>query len=115
MFAALSLLLAAISSPVRPTGASHTASPISFLSCNFAAPSIWQSGQFEISACPSFRQPVSLHSDIEDGLDADIEDELSITSPLASVSSEALPYHSPEPYFKLVGLRVVLADRPLRC
>jgi hypothetical protein len=115
MLAAISLLLAAVSSPVRPTGASQIASPVSFLLRNFATLEVGQTGGFAISARPTVRQPVSLRSDIEDGLDADIEDELTVTSPLSSVSFDALPYHSPEPYVEFVGFPVVLAARPLRC
>ena len=68
----------------------------------------------------SLREAYSLqfeieHFDIEDELDADIEDELTVTSPLASVYFNGLPSPCPEPCSELVSFAVPLAARPLRC
>src|SRR5690348_9130314 len=114
ILAALALLLAVISSPIRPTGASHTAPSPIYLLRNFAIHEIGPSGQFAMSAHPSFREADSLRSDFEDGLDADIEDELTVSSPPASVSF-VFPSPCPEPYSKLASFAVALAARPLRC
>src|SRR5262245_34006619 len=84
--AVVALLLAVMSSPIRPTGASHTTPSPNCLLRNFSIFEIEHSGQFAMSARPSFREADSLRSDFEDGLDADIEDELTVRSPLASVS-----------------------------
>jgi hypothetical protein len=115
ILAAVALLLAVISSPIRPTGASHTAPSRNCLLRNFAILKIGHSGQFAMSARPSFREADSLRSDFEDGLDADIEDEPTVTSPPASASFDVLPSPCPEPYSELVSFAVARAARPLRC
>jgi hypothetical protein len=115
MLAALALLLAVISSPIRPTGASHTAHPTDIFFRSSAIPKIEHSGHLSRSARPSLREADSPQSAIEDGLDADIEDELTVTSPVASVSFQGLASPCPERYSELVSLAVVLAARPLRC
>jgi hypothetical protein len=61
------------------------------------------------------READSLQSSIEDELDADIEDELTVTSPPASPFFDALPSPRPEPYSELVSFDVALVARPLRC
>jgi hypothetical protein len=115
ILAVVALLLAVISSPIRPTGASHKAPVPNFLLRNFAILKIERSGQFAMSARLSFREADSLWSDFEDELDADIEDELMVTSPLASLSFDVLPSPCPEPYFELFSSAVAPAPRPLRC
>jgi len=113
---AIGLLVAVISSPIRPS-ASHTTYPPNHFLRNFAILKIGQSGQFAMSARCSLRKADSLQSDIEveDELDADIEDELTVTSPPASVRFDVFPSPCPEPYSKLVSFAVALAARPLRC
>jgi hypothetical protein len=108
-------LLAVISSPIRPTGASHTAPSSSYLLRKFAFLKFGHSGQFAKSARPSFRQADSLQSDFEDGLDADIEDELTVSSPPASAFFDVLLSPCPEPCSERVSFAVAFAARPLRC
>ena len=122
ILAAVALLLAVISSPIRATGASHPAPSPNYVPRNFAIHEIGHSGQFAMSARPSsrHREAASLRFDIEDfDLEdelADIEDdELTETSPPASVSFDVLPSPCPKPYSELVGFAVPLAARPLRC
>src|SRR3954447_9319447 len=115
ILAALALLLAVISSPIRPTGLSYSARSPHRIPRNLAILDIGSSGHFAMSVCPSFREVDSLHSDIEDELDADIEDELTVTSPPAPVSFEVLASPRPEPYSELVSFAVALAAPPLRC
>jgi hypothetical protein len=117
ILAVVALLLAVISSPVRPTRASHAAPPPNYLPRNFAILEMGHSGPSAISARPSLREGHSLRSDIEDELDAeiDLEDELTVASPPASGSFDVLPSPCPEPYSELVRFAVALAARPLRC
>ena len=117
ILAAMALLLAVISSPIRPTGLSYTAPAHKYLLPNFAILNNGHSAQFAMSARPSLRAADFLQPDIEDELDADIEDEvrLTVTSPPASVSFDVLPSPGPEPYSELVSIAVALAARPLRC
>jgi hypothetical protein len=115
ILAAVALLLAVISSPIRPTRASPTARPPNYLPRNFALLEIGHSGQLAMSARFSSRGADSLQSDIEDELDADVEDELTVTPPPASVSFGVLRSPRPEPYSELVSFAVALGARPLRC
>ena len=111
---AVAVLLAVISSPIRPTSASQP--PPNYLPRNFAIPDkIGHSGQFAMSAPLCLRQSDSVQSDIADELDADIEDELTVTSPPASVSFEILPAPCPRHYSRVVRFAIPLAARPLRC
>jgi hypothetical protein len=73
-----------------------------------------------MSARPSLREADSHqfdieNFDIEDELDANIEDELTVTFPPASVSFDVFPSPCPKPYSELVSFAVPLAARPLRC
>jgi hypothetical protein len=115
ILAALALLLAVLSSPVLATSASHTAPPPNFLPRNLAIHKIGHRGQLAMSARPCLREAGSIQSDIEDDLDADIEDELIVTCPPASVFVDVLPSPYPQPYSELVSFAVGLAARPLRC
>jgi hypothetical protein len=116
ILAAVALLLAVMSSQIRPTRASHTAPPPNYFPRNFAIlDKIGHSGQFAMSALPPLRKAYSLQSDIENELDADIEDELTVTSPPASVSIDVLSAPCFKTYSKLVSFAVPLAARPLRC
>jgi hypothetical protein len=115
MLAAVALLLAVTSSPIRPTGASQTVPSPIFVLRNLAILEIQHSGQFAMSARPSLREADPFRSDFKDGLDADIEDELTVTCPQASVSFEVLPSPCFQPYFVLVSFAVAPVARPLRC
>ncbi len=114
VLAAMALLLGVMSPPIRPTRASlRTPSP-NYLPRNFAILKIGHSGQFVMSVS-SLREADSFPSDIEDELDADVEDEPTATSPRASVSFNVLPSPCPEPYSERVRFAVAAAARPLRC
>src|SRR4051794_1294031 len=91
ILAAVGLLLAVISSPIRPTRAVHKAFSPKYLLRNLAILKFGHSGQFATSARPSLREANSFLRDSEDELDADIEDELTVTSPPASASFDVLP------------------------
>ena len=113
--AAVALLLAVMSSPIRPTGASHTAPSPDYLPRNFVILNNGYSGQFAMSARPSLREEDAFQSEVEDALDADVEDELTVKSPPASESFDVLPTPCPEPYSERVRFAVAFAARPLRC
>ena len=115
ILAAVALLMAVISSPIRPTGLSYTVPSPKHLPRNLAILINGHSGESAMSTRPSLREADSLQSDIEDELDADIEDEMTVTSPPASASFDVLPSPSPKPYSELVSFAVALAARPLRC
>jgi len=115
ILAAVALLLAVVSSPIRPARASHTAASPNCLPRNFAIHKVAQSGQFAMPARPSLREAAPRPTDIEDELDADIEDELTVTSPPASGSFDILPSPCLEPYSERVSLALAFAVRPLRC
>ncbi len=115
ILAALALLVAVMSSPIRPTGLAYRFPSPNCLPRNFAILENWHSGQPVMSARLSVRQPDPLQADIEGELDADIEDGMSDTSPLAAVSFDDLPSPLPEPFSGRVGSAVALAARPLRC
>ena len=107
-------LMAVMSSPTRPTRASHTAPSPNYRPRKFVILNDGYSSQFAISAHPSFREVDSLQSDIEDDLYADIEDELTVKSPPATLSF-VLPSPCPEPHSGRVSFAVAMAARPLRC
>jgi hypothetical protein len=115
ILAAVALLMAVISSPIRPTGLSYTAPSPNFRPRNLAMLKIWHSGQLGISARPCLREADSLQSQIEDELDADIEDEVLVASPPAPVAFELLASPRAEPCSERVRFAVPLAARPLRC
>ena len=115
ILAAVALLMAVVSSPIRPTGLTYTAPSPKYLPHNLADLKIGHSGQFAMSARPFVREADSLQSDIEDELDADIEDELTVASPPAPVSFDLLASARAEPYSERVRFAVALPGRPLRC
>lgn len=116
ILAAVALLLAVMSAPILLTTASHTVPPPSSLPRKFAILKIGHSLPVAISARPCLREADSLQSEIEDELDADIEeDELTVTSPPASVSFDVLPAPALGPYPELFRFAIALAARPLRC
>jgi hypothetical protein len=115
ILAAVALLLAVMSSPIRPLTAFHKALSPNYFLHNFAILKIGHSGQFAMSALPSLREADSFLRDSKDELDADLEDELTVTSPPASVSFDVLPSPRPKPHSELVSVAVALAARPLRC
>jgi hypothetical protein len=115
ILAGMALLLAVMCSPVRPTRATQTVPSPGYLPRNSVARNNGYRGQFAMSARLSFGEVDSLPSDIKGELDADIEDELTVTSSPASVSFDRLPIPSPEPYSRGVRFAVALSARPLRC
>jgi hypothetical protein len=108
-------LLAVMSSPTRPTSATQTTPTLNPLPRNFAILEIGRSGQFAMSARPSLREAAALQADLEDAQDADIEEELTVTSRPAPVCFDRLPSPCPKPHSILVSFAVALAARPLRC
>jgi hypothetical protein len=115
ILAAAALLLAIVFSPIRPTGLAYRASSPNRLPRRLSILNIGQSGPFAMSARPSLRKADSLRSNIEDELDADIEDELTVKSPPATMSFDVLPSPSPEHSSERISPAVALAARPLRC
>ncbi len=115
VLAAVALLLAVMSSPIRPYLGSASAPPLNCLSRNFAILKFGHSGPFAMSAHSSLRKADSVQSAIEDELEADIEDELTVSSPPACVSFDVLRSPCPKPYSKLVSFAVSPTVRPLRC
>jgi hypothetical protein len=111
ILAAVALLLAVMASPFRPTRASHPAPSPNYLPRNFAFRKSGHSGKFAMLARLSLTEADSLPSE----MDADIEDEPTVTSLPASASLDVLPSPCPEPYSELVDFAVALAARPLRC
>jgi hypothetical protein len=115
ILAAVALLLAVLSSPIRPTGAPHTVPSRNHLLRNHAIIEIERCGKCAMPARPFMREVDSLQSDLQDELDADIEDELTVTSPPATTSFDVFPSPCPEPYSEQAGPAVPVATRPLRC
>jgi hypothetical protein len=115
ILAAVALLLAVLSSPIRPTRESHSSFSPHPLQRNFAILKIGHGTPFAMAARRCLREADSLQPDIEGQLDAEFEDELTISSPPASVSFDVLPAPCPKPYRELVRFAVPLATRPLRC
>ena len=115
ILAAVALLMAVISSPIRPTGLSYPAPAPNYLPRNLVILNHGYSGESAMSARPSLRKADSLKSDIEDELDADIEDELTVKSPPATISLDILPSPCPESHSERVSFAVAMAARPLRC
>jgi hypothetical protein len=115
ILAAMALLLAVLSSPIRPTGLAYRFPSPNCLPRNLVILNDGYGGVSAMSARPSMRESASLQSDIEDELDADIEDELTIKSPPATVSFDVLPSPCPEPHSERISFAVPLAARPLRC
>jgi hypothetical protein len=115
ILAAVALLLAVMSSPIRPTGLACGAPSPNRLPRGLSILNARHSGQLAMSARPSLGEAGSLPSDTEDGLDADIEDELTVKSPPAPVSFDVLPSPCPEPHSERVRFAAAVAARPLRC
>lgn len=112
---AAALLLAVMSSPIRPTRASHAPPPPNYLHRNFAIPNDGHSGLFAMSARPSLREGGALASEIEDERDAEIEDELTVRSAPAPGSFDRLRPLCPKAPCALMDVALPLAARPLRC
>jgi len=118
---AVGLLLAVTSSPVQPTKLLHSACSANHLTHHFGILKLRHIGEFMTWTRPSpkeadsLREKDFLQSDIDDELDADIEDELTGTSLPSSVSFDVLPSPAPVAHSKLVSFAVGHAARPLRC
>jgi hypothetical protein len=116
ILAAVVLLLAVMSSPVRPPASpSASTPPPNYLTRNFAILEFGHVGQFALAARPSLRELDSLPPEIEGELDAELEDEPTITSPPPWVCIEVIPSPCPAPYPERVSFSVACAVRPLRC
>lgn len=109
------VLLAVMSSPIRPTGASRAARSPNDLPRTLVIFTDGYGVESAMPARPSLREAVSLPSDVEDELDADIEDELTVKSPTTTASFGVLPSPCPEPHSERVHIAVAIPARPLRC
>jgi hypothetical protein len=109
------VLLAMMSSPIRPTRASHAAPSRNYLPRKLAKRNHGYSGESAISARPSLREADPLQFDIKDELDADIEAQLTVKSPPSALSFAVLPSPSPDPHSERVSFTGAMAVRPLRC
>jgi hypothetical protein len=115
MLTAVTILLLMMVAPIRLNGASH-ASPEGNRSRRvLSIIEVKNNAKYALSACPSMSEADSLRSVFENGLDADVEDELILSSPPAAVPFGVL--HSPclAVYAELVSFAVPLSARPLRC
>ncbi len=116
------LLFAVIISPTRlGHGSRHSTHSPKSLSRTFAKhksvyfkPRRGFGGDIGMSVL-SFRVANTLQPDIDDELEADIEDELTVISPLASQSFDILTSPCPRPRFELVSSAIASVARPLRC
>jgi hypothetical protein len=121
VLAAAGLLLAVTSSPIQPTKSFHSASSATCLPRHFGILKLRHIGEFATWTRPfpkeadSLREGASLQSDIEDELDADIEDELTGISLPSSGSFDVLPSPAPVVHSARVSFAVAHTARPLRC
>jgi hypothetical protein len=115
ILAAAALLLAVLSAPIRPTGLGYRVHSPNRIPHKLSLLNTGHIGQFAISARPSLREADSLTSDREDGLDADIDDDLTVKSPPTTASFDVLPSPCPELRSERVGFDLAMAARPLRC
>jgi len=121
ILAAVGLLLAVTSSPIQPTKALHSASTANCLPRHFGILKLRHIGEFATWTRPSskeadsLREKAPLQSEIDDELDADIEDELTGISLPSSMSFDVLPSPAPLAHSALVSFAVAHAARPLRC
>lgn len=119
VLAAAALLLAVTSAPMR-----HHCPRQSTSSCSSFSPArsrpVCQDvdrGRSRSSAGFSFRAAAPLSAELKDELDADIEieDELSVAVPPASVFIDARPTPSLKLHAVSIHTAAALAGRPLRC
>ena len=112
------LVLAAIAtvfSPLHSTSSSHPTLSLHDAALNSFTSKNMFSGQFAMCAHHSLRE-VDIHKfDLWDELDADIEDELTITPPTPYLFLSVLPPPDPESYPRQVSFFITPAPRPLRC
>jgi hypothetical protein len=112
---ALGLLVAAMSSPILSSTASRTSPPANFLRRNFAILKSGPSSQPLVSAGHSLKTACSSQPDLKDEQDADIEDELNLTSSPAPAPFDIIPSPTPGPHSQLINFATALTARPLRC
>ena len=115
LLTAVTVLLLMTVAPIPLDGASHAPPEGNRPERVLAILEIKNNGEYALSACPSMSEADSLRSAFENGLDADVEDELILSSPPTAEPFGVL--HSPclAVYAELVGCAVPLAARPLRC
>jgi hypothetical protein len=115
LLTAVTVLLLMTVAPISLTDASHAPPEGNRPERVLAILEIKNNGKYALSACPSMSEADSLRSIFENGLDADVEDELILSSPPTVVPFGVL--HSPclAVYGELIGCAVPLAARPLRC
>ncbi len=110
------LLLMIIIAPIRLNSASHAPPPQGTRPRRvLVSLEVKTNSKYASSACPSISEADSLHSVFENGLEADVEDELILSSPPSAVPFGVL--HSPylAVHAELVSFAGPLGARPLRC
>ncbi len=115
MLTAVAVLLSMTVAPMRLNSASHAPSEDNGPRRVLAILEVKNNGEFALSACLLMSEADSLRPVLENGLDADVEDELILSSPPAAAPFGVL--HSPclAVYAERVSFAVPLAARPLRC
>ena len=115
------LLLAVVSSPIRIHGGSHSSSSSNYIPRDYAKlkhvylkPRKGFGGQHGMATL-SFSVASALQPDIDDEMEADIEDELTVSSPLTSVSFDILTSPCLKPHSEQISPAVAPVARPLRC
>jgi len=111
--AALALLLAVMSSPIRPKIVSQSPLTLDALILNLAGLESGHVGPLEIFA--TLKVADALHSDFDDELDATTEDDLTAASPPVSTSFYAFSSPCPKLLSERVSLAASLVVRQLRC
>lgn len=111
----LALLLAVMSSPIRPSITSPTAPSPNYLLRNFAVLNDAHSGQTSASARDSLRDAVFLTSYLQDELDASTEEELTATSPPTEASFGISPSSYVKPHFEWTVVASARIALRLRC
>lgn len=113
--AALALLVAVMTSPIRPSRLSGTSPRPNHLLRNFGIAKPRAPQRPGTMALPSIGQARVIGADLEDELEVDIEDELWATLPPPRASSDILPSPSPGPQHMPADPGVAAVIRPLRC
>jgi hypothetical protein len=113
--ASLALLLAVISSPIRPSKPFGAPTSRNCLADNFAFTMMGANHLDDTSSGSSVTKADRVVAVVEDELDAELEDELHATSQPSCVMFDVLRSSCSENHRKLIGCAVERATRPLRC
>lgn len=113
ILAAATLLLAVMLSPTRLVKGSNVATSPLKLSRHHAIHKFAHNGHSPVAKRLTLRVNLAAESDPE--LEADIEDELVVTSPVTSECFDALPSPCPELYSSQLSIESAIPICPLRC